>query len=69
MGKTSTKWTANEGKVSRTGAKASRVVKDTMVQQPSDTWHSINDVSRIGRRKGAKVFRRRPEDGEAQDAA
>ena len=69
MGKRSTKWTAKVGKVSRTGAKASRVLKDTMVQQLSDTWHSINDVSSIGRRKGAKVFRRGLENGEMQDVA
>ena len=69
MGKRSTKLTAKGGKVFRTGAKASRVVKDTMVQQPSNIWHSINDVSRIGRRNKAKVFRRGLENGEEQDVA
>ena len=69
IGKASMKWTTKGAKVFRRGAKASRVVKDTMFLKPSDTWETCNDASRSGRRKGAKVFRSRLENGEAQDVA
>ena len=63
------KWTTKGAKVFRRGAKASRVVKDTMFLKPSDTWETYDDASMSGGRKGAKVFRRGLEIGEAQDVA
>ena len=56
-GKTLMKWTTKGAKVFRRGAKASRVVKDTMFLKRSETVGTCDDASRSGRRKGAKVFR------------
>ena len=63
------KWTTKGAKVFRRGAKASRIVKDTMFLKLSETGETCDDASRSGRCKWAKVFRSGLENGEAQDVA
>ena len=69
IGKTSINWTTKGAKVFRRRAKASRVMKSTMFLKPSETGETCDDASRSGCHKGAKVFRSRLENGEAQDVA